>query len=272
MEKDVDSIASLNRIRVAGRKENGQQPDGKEHDAQQKEPPERPEILPATHSTEDVQWWSCQLEIGGLLVEKRNIELALYTQVEGHGDANEADRAEQERELVRIHQRIAELERRLTELDARNHHAETPLPPTPDHIDDSIRNLEQMGRLYQGYHELTDQEGVAIDREDFPTLSSLMKTKQDLLERIRQVRESIDFPMLQALEDGSEKKAKASEVLSDINLKIRQILDKENLNSVELQNRKEEVRNELARHRPETRAISRYAVSDQRPHFVDTKK
>jgi hypothetical protein len=259
MEKEMEGILPLNRLRVTDRKEAGSHSDEKP-DEERPKPFQRPELLPDEQNRRNLLWWGCHLEIGRLLIEKRNIELALFTQL------SEAVSADHERNLARIHQRIGELERRLLELEG----SEKTDDNSP--ADPVVTNLDTASALYDGYIALTENETASINADDLDTLDGIMQRKSELLERIEQVQTGIEFAAFQALPEGSEKRIKADGIIADINTKIRTILDQENTNSVELQNRREAVRVELTRGTAGTRVISKYANTEQRPRFIDTTK
>jgi hypothetical protein len=266
MEPEMEKIIPMNRLRVTDRKEAGREPEDRPDQQDRRPPFRRPEILPEGHETGDLSWWGCHVEIGGLLLAKRTIEQSLFTRLPERSDTTES--TELAPELARIHQRIAELERRLQELESE------PIPvvgATRD-PDPMIADLLTAQKLYEGFEELTERLAQAIDREDLNTLESISSAKGDLLERIRQVQSGIDFSQLQSLPEDSEKRVKAGRILTDINLKLRQILDKENTNSVELQTRKEALRIELSRSALGARAITRYSKAENPPRFIDTTK
>lgn len=135
-----------------------------------------------------------------------------------------------------------------------------------------MKSLAKLHRLYSVYLEITLNETTAIEDEDLDTLHLLMEQKSTILDSIHTTQKNILFDVFKNLPEKTEKRTKADAILTDINVKIKQIIDSENKNSVELENQKEELRLKLGKKSIGTRAISKYASAHKRSHFIDTTK
>ncbi len=272
-ENGLPGVREIHSIRIAERTGSQQQQQRDQH-AQEKQHGERDEEQDqknaSTHEyIDNSDFIFYTIELGRLLIEKQNIEQTLYTDSIGEEpDDHDSDRDHVDLEQVKI--RIADLEQQIANLGTASH----PVSPIePDlQLDFSVGQLRNLEIAYGKYYERTERETEAIEVEDLDRLRKLMTQKKRLLEYIRKIHGAINYDILRNLPKESQKKTKANAILSDINLKIRRIIDKENENSVELQNRKEEVRVELGKKNAGMRAISKYATMKPDSHYIDTTK
>ena len=213
---------------------------------------------------DDSQWIHYNLELGRLIIEKKNLEISLISE---ERKAGSRDYVESKIELIK--KQITELENKIVGLDL----SKMQIPDTPStNIDTQISYLSKLHRLYGVYLEITFKETSAIEKEDLDTLHLLMEQKSTILQSIHTTQNNILFDVLKNLPEKTEKRTKADSILTDINVKIKQIIDSENKNSVELENQKEELRLKLGKKSIGTRAISKYASAHMRSHFIDTTK
>ncbi len=271
-DNGLPGVREIHSIRIAERTGSEQQQQHGQH-AQEKRQKEHEEeqdrIDSLSHeSAGNTDFIFYTIELGRLLIEKQNIEQTLYADSITH----ETDAPEETTHvgLERVQAQIAEIEQRIANLDSAVH----PVMPIDDEtqLDFSVGQLRNLEIAYGKYYERTERETEAIEVEDIIRLRKLMNQKKHILEHIRKIHGAINYDALRSLPSESQKKAKANAILSDINLKIRRIIDKENENSVELQNRKEEVRVKLGKRSAGMRAISKYASMKPDSHYIDTTK
>jgi|GEM_PF-2879201 len=268
----LKGIPDAHAIRVAGQQETLQQKqeqqmprDKREQPANEEEeqPESTGELLP--------QWWHYRIELGRLLLEQKNLELSLFTSLSEDALAEERkDRRKRERDLQRIKARIAELEQRIASLEWE----ETHRSQEPQHIeiDRQIQGLVELLGIYTNYYQHTIAETDAIMHGDLTTLTQLMSTKKSLLQRVGILQQMLNLSLFRELGEDDAKRIKASGILSDIHSETTRILDRENQNSVELRNQKEEVKAELGRRTTGAQAISKYATVTRSSRFIDTTK
>ena len=269
-DNGLPGVREIHSIRIAERTGSQRQPHDQHAQDQQKKNREEQDHsgMLAQEQAENTDFFFYTIELGRLLIEKQNIEQMLYA---GSitGDVGQTDETTHV-ELERVQGRIAEIEQRISNLDTNLHPA---IPIDDDtQLDFSVGQLRNLEIAYGKYYERTERESEAIEVEDLDRLRKLMNQKKHLLDLIRKIHGAINYDALRSLPSESQKKTKANAILTDINLKIRRIIDKENENSVELQNRKEEVRVELGKKSAGMRAISKYASIKPDSHYIDTTK
>ncbi|MCD4830107.1 MAG: hypothetical protein K8R90_11825 [Candidatus Cloacimonetes bacterium] len=271
----LTAIPKVQRIRIASRREspqprhNGEQQRRDDHEQQDGQPRQEP----AAEATP--QWWHYQIELGRLLMEQKNLELSLFTSLQEEDavpdlPSERKERRSRDNHLLRIKGRIAELEQKIANLDW----AETHRTASPEklELDRQMQGLTELRELYRQYYSNTEQETEMIGKGDLPTLHQLMNTKKDLLERAHVLQEMLDIELFRGRSEEDAERAKANRILSDIHSVMNRILDRENQNSVELRNQKEEVKAELGKRNAGAKAISRYANALRQSRFVDTTK
>ncbi len=272
-ENGVPGVREVHGIRIAERT-GSQQQQKEQHSGEQQQKSREEEHQEILHQEKagnpDLIFYT--IELGRLLIEKQNIEQSFYAEsiITGTEPDSENESEVHGPDLDTVKNRIAEIEQQISNLDYTRHPVET--VKDEDIIEFSIGHLRNLEIAYGKYYERTERESEAIHIEDLDRLNNLMAQKKKLLSHISKIHAAIDYDTLRSLPSESQKKIKAIAILSDINLKIRRIIDKENENSVELQNRKEEARVELGKRNAGMRAISKYASIKPDSHYIDTTK
>jgi len=108
--------------------------------------------------------------------------------------------------------------------------------------------------------------------DDIDFLEEIIKQKEEVLEKITSARNAVVFDYFKKLHPEDKNKIKANEILSDIHIVIDEIIRQEDENSVELQNISEKMKLDIARQDRGAKAVSQYAQSTTKSHFIDTKK
>jgi len=275
----VKGISETQAIRIAERRGSAhQKPQDQKHQSKQKK---KNFIKQSEFSINDdenhiAEWIHYNMELGRLIIEKKNIELTLYTRIEDEINQKEEEKKStdfeviiKEKKLQLIKKQIIEIEQRISELSP-DEFSESSNDETV--VDVQLRKLLKIKQLYRQYEIKTEAEEQTISEEDLAGLKQLMDEKSFLLNQISKIQNSVVYSVLRELEEKSLKKIKANEFLSDIHTKMTSIIDLENKNSVELQNQKKEVQLRLEKRNAGVRAISLYANAKNKSHFIDTTK
>ncbi len=261
-----ERINAASEIKVVDRQDSGNQnpPSYPNHDKKKHKEEAGSDNSDRLPEYDDSQWIQYNLELGRLIIEKKNLEISLYSEERKSGSR---DYVASKIELIK--KNISELENKIVALDF----SSLKLPESPvDDVNTQIKYLSKLHRLYNVYLEITSNETSAIEEEDLDTLQLLMEQKSTVLDSIHTTQNNILFDVFKKMPEKTEKRTKADAILTDINVKIKQIIDSENKNSVELENQKEELRLRLGKKSIGTRAISKYASAHMRSHFIDTTK
>ncbi|MCD4651353.1 MAG: hypothetical protein K8S56_06155 [Candidatus Cloacimonetes bacterium] len=210
------------------------------------------------------------MELGRLILEKRNLELSLYT----GENTNEIPDNEEKENLHRIIGQIAELEHKIQALDSDSRPTQ---PLSEDEITETylsyqIDRISKLLLVYREYHGKSRDESTAIEVENFPQLDKLMKTKRQMLMQIRKLQQKISLSSFDSLSEDHPKKIQANDLLADINNELNKIIDMENKNSVELESQRKEIRKKLGNRGKKVKALNKYSSKDRTAHFIDTKK
>lgn len=210
------------------------------------------------------------IELGNLLIKKRNIELLMFMQLSHEGEISKNEKIE----LEKIKTQILNLQTKINNLEEDDSEEEiiSPQVKLSKIIDQNIVYLEQLLKLYDQHFRITQNEHKSIISEDLKLLSEIMKLKNGTIEHIEAIQSQLDLKQFSKLEDNSEKKSKANSILSDIHTRIDQIITQEDENSAELKNQQDELRNQLGKHDKSTKVISQYKSHETKSHFIDTTK
>ncbi|PID30097.1 MAG: hypothetical protein CSB55_00295 [Candidatus Cloacimonadota bacterium] len=221
------------------------------------------------YDTDDYDWSKYNIELGNLILEKRNLELILFTVYDRKSPKDSSLPSEEyEKKLKIVKAKILNTEQKLLQLKPEEF--KKMLEEKEMNAENDFNKLSDLSLLYSEYFKLTEKESESIQCRDFDGLEQSMNQKEIMLNKIIDKQNSINFNMLRDLPEKSEKKTKANLILSEIHNKMNKIIEKENQNSVELQVRKKEVFDELGKRNAGARAVSKYTVSKFKPYFVDT--
>lgn len=270
----VQVIRTKQELRIDGRKDSKQrQPhprDQRKHEEESGHATDehaQRQILP--EHRDSVEWGAYNLELGRLILERQNLENSLVSRISKKAGTDE-EHQEQRRQMIRIENRIEEIEQTMAELTPESIKRENSV--TGENLRLMLVYLHKIGELYRQYLESTHGETLAIEKESLEELQELMDEKAGLLNRIGKLQQLVDFQALRNLPENSIERVKAGRLLSDIHNRVNQIIDQESLNSVELQQQKEELSVALGRQQTGSRILSKYAGYLQRSRFIDTTK
>lgn len=222
--------------------------------------PERPELLISS----DLY----QIELGNLIIKKRNVELNLFTEI--LKEINSGHKTTEDYRAVKITQlksNIYRIEKAIENLD-------------PEQLEDSESStfekqlvfLAKVNLLYEKYLNLTIQESIAVSEEDYDKLEELMEEKTLTYREITINQKFVSIGKIDEKISDEEEKSKVRKIISEIKSKLKQIINQENQNSVNLKSHKKELMKLIEKEDRNVSTVLKYNNALQTSHFISTKK
>ena len=135
-----------------------------------------------------------------------------------------------------------------------------------------VIDLSRLLDLYTVFFGLVKDENKILNIDDIDFLEKIVEQKDDILNQITAARDAISFDIFKNLPPEDKNKIKANQILSEIHNVIDEIIKQEDENSVEFQNIREKMKLDIAKQDRGAKAVSQYAQSTTKSHFIDTKK
>lgn len=209
---------------------------------------------------------SAELELGNLLIKRKNYEVEVYHKLHKKENAPEDEVIILDSEISQLRVKI-----QLIDKEFENYH-NTPSNSNSENDLIGLKYLSDLLIYYKRYSTLSDNEYKIIDDEDFDLLPDIMSKKNETLSKIETTLNKVNFSYITKLEPVNKKRIKAESILSDIKFVINGIIEKEGKNSVELQSQKKDLQYKLNKRNSSLKALKGYSRTSRRPHFVNTSK
>jgi hypothetical protein len=253
MEKsDFIRISATNSMTVTSRQESAK------HEYDQKKKKEKRKSSDDKEKQNQEEFETVELiEYGRLLFAKRNKELKLF--MKGYQEAG--DRRQETVEIETGDLETGDLE--TGDIETGDAEAE---------YTSEVYKLQTLHEHYNTFYALVKDENKIININDIDFLEKIIEQKDEILSQITAIRELISFDYFNDLLPEDKNKIKANEILTDIHIVIDKIIRQEDENSVELQNIREKMKLDIAKQDRGAKAISQYAQTTTKSHFIDTKK
>ena len=212
------------------------------------------------------------MEYGSIILNKLNTELKLFTKMkERHSaETNEVLRLELEANLLLLEKKIDMYNKELQKLELKKNEI-LPDVKHPD-LDLIIKNMTTLYETYKTFLTCVREEHKIINMDDIDFLDNIIKEKDEILDSIDNARRLINFDVFKNIPPKNKKKIKADQILSDIHNIVSEIIKQEDENRVELQALMEKMKLEIKRQDRGAKAISQFAPTVTKSHFIDTKK
>jgi len=212
------------------------------------------------------------MEYGSLILNKLNTELKLFNKIkEKHSvETNEELKLELEANLLLLEKKIDMYNKELKLLELKKNE---PIPETkhPD-LDLILKNMTTLLNEYKTFLTCVREEKKIINMDNIDFLDSIIKEKDEILDNIDNTRRLINFDVFKKIPPKNKKKIKADQILSDIHNIVSEIIRQEDENRVELHAIMEKMKLEIKRQDRGAKAISQFAPTITKSHFIDTKK
>jgi len=205
------------------------------------------------------------IELGRILLKKRNTEMKLFQNLQLNKENTQPD--EQVINILQV--KIAQYERDLQELKQNKTIENTEINLT---MEDQILYLEKLYSTYLVYNECIIEAKRIININDIEFLDNIIRQKESILNQIDDIRNSIDLSFIKNYSVSKEKKLKADQLLADIHLLINKIIDEDNQNSIQMKKILDKVKISLANIDIEKKTISKYGQKNIKSHFIDKKQ
>lgn len=268
-KSDFFKVAPVHLLKVSSKHDNHQNPN------EQQKKKKKESKYHAVESIKGVEELNTSelVEFGRIILSKRNVELKLFLRMKNHKELMKSDSFIQstiQTEIVLLQAKLAEFDKDLQELDLKLYDSGN-LSHDVD-LDYALSLLEQLFNLYHLFFDCVKEEVRLLNIEDIDFLDTIIKQKEDILNDIVVCQKKINFDFLKKISPENEKKIKANQILSDIHNVINEIIKQEDENSVELHSLMEKMKLDIARQDRGAKAISQYAQTSLKSHFIDTKK
>ncbi|HPY96398.1 MAG TPA: hypothetical protein PL063_04235 [Candidatus Cloacimonadota bacterium] len=258
-KSDYMKIASAQSLRISPKKEgnqesgdfyaNSKRQDKEKNEQNQQEQKQLNELDMAQH-----------IELGRLLLLKRNTEMRLFVDLKKEKP--------NEKEIIIIKNKLVDIESNLFSV-GRDKVKETLSNSETDEI---IIKIESIKELYDKMLALTEQEKQIILEEDDEQLELVINKKNNVLDKIDALLKQVDINYFKDFPPENENKIKVDAILIDIHYVMNMIVKIEDENSVNLQSVMDGISMKLTAKDSNAAAISKYALSSNNSHFIDTTK
>ncbi len=265
-KSDYMKVASAQLLRISSKKENTKDgSDLNENHSKKQNQKSNENSQKSGHNINELN--TVQLiELGRLILDKRNAELRLYLSLKKKKNNSTTD--EPETEISITINKIAEIAKNISDVD---------LLPVEHDIKNEEENevLEKIISLKVLYHDFlkfAESERESIINEDDNELELILSLKNEVLTQIEYLQKTINVNYFSSFPPDYPKKVKADAILTDIHNVMNMIVKIEDENSVNLQSVMESIKTRLNEQEINSKAISKYAFGNLKSHFIDTTK
>lgn len=210
------------------------------------------------------------IELGSLILNKRNTELKLFLRVNKRNEHKSGDEFYKllDTDILLIKSKLAEIDKNISDFDFMAHDQKV----NQQEEDEVLHDLDLLRKKYKSFLAAAHDEQKILLSKNPEDLEVILLEKEELLHQIETHQKTINYNIFKKYPPDYPKKAKANEILSDIHNVMNEIVRIEDENSVELQTSMNELKQEIQSRSKETKAISRYSSGNIRSHFIDTTK
>ncbi|HOD53835.1 MAG TPA: hypothetical protein PKJ08_04855 [Candidatus Cloacimonadota bacterium] len=262
-KNDYMKVASAQLLRITSKKENnpetfdfnGNHSKKQNHEKKEQEFTEQHSI----NSLDPNQ----MIELGRLLLFKRNAELKLYLNIKKKNNGIN----DTESEIIMTKNKLAEIDLSISDVDFINENIHDNAEE-----DDIFEKLLSLKILYNEILAYAENERLSILNEDDDELALIISQKNELLTQIEFIQKNINLKFFTKFPSDYPNKIKADAILSDIHNVMNKIVKIEDENSVNLQSVMNSIKVRLTEQDKNSKAISKYAVGNIKSHFIDTTK
>lgn len=258
-KSDYMKIASAQSLRISPKKE-GNQESTDFYANSKRQDKEKNEQNHQEHKHLNELDMAQHIELGRLLLLKRNTEMRLFVDLKKEKP--------NEKEIIIIKNKLVDIESNLFSV-GRDKVKETPSNSETEEI---ISKIESIKQLYDKMLALAEQERQTIFEEDDEQLELVIKLKNKVLDDIDVQLKQVDINYFKDFPPENENKIKVDAILIDIHYVMNMIVKIEDENSVNLQSVMDGISLKLAAKDSNAQAISKYALSSNNSHFIDTTK
>ncbi|MCB5249528.1 MAG: hypothetical protein RBS16_00740 [Candidatus Cloacimonadales bacterium] len=258
-KSDYIKIAAAQSLRISPKKE-GNQESGDYYANSHKQKKENNEQVYYEQNTIKELDTNELIELGRLLLLKRNIELRIYIDYKKNDAKSDA--------VILAKNKLIDVESSLFNFGTNKAKGQE----IEIEEDEILINVEELKLQYIKMQDLVEQERDSILNEDDDSLERVISLKNSILDEIDKLIRKIDFNYIKQIPSGSENKIKVDAIISDIHSVMDMIVKIEDENSVKLQSAIDNINAKLANQDSNAQAISKYSKSKVNSHFIDTTK
>lgn len=259
-------VASAQLFRIVSKKENNQTPFDS-HDKKKKNSEDENDNHKESQK-EDLSHLDLpqMIELGRLLLSKRNIELKMFVRIKKESPQENAFFTNIDSDVLLIKSKLAEIDKNIADINFYQ------FSSIDEEEDNTIDKLTDLSSLYGEFLKLAISEDNALNEDNIDDLENVLQEKETILTQIEQLQKKIDFNIFKKYPPDYSKKVKANEILVDIQSKMNQIVKIEDQNSVNLQNAMDDTKMKICDQEKSNKMISKYSSSGKKSYFIDTTK
>lgn len=208
------------------------------------------------------------IELGRLLLNKRNTELKLFLRIKKRNNEDSKEFYNLlDTDILLIRGKLAEIEKKLSDFDFMHDD-----PVNLDEEDEVLEKMQSLHQLYSTFLESAKKENDILLNNEVDKLDTILNEKEEALVQIELNQKNINYDIFKNYSQDYSKKIKANEILVDIHNVMDEIVKIEDQNSVGLKNAMDEMKAKILTQNKNTQAISKYASGNVKSHFINTTK